>query len=157
MADDLGQAAKHDPVDYVGRALVELDDAEQDPQVDDHAHEHMRLHPLDAHQVVEKLQEGGELEPLEDLPDLVVLLGVHSLPLGVGALVGDSVQDENAKGVKAERGLPTEDLEGVVEHEPELGELQLGLDGVYFLIHCFYFIYLSALDKKKPNYAVFVL
>lgn len=49
--------------------LVELDDTEEDPEVDEHADEDVRLHLLYSYDVVHELEEGRQLEPHEDLLD----------------------------------------------------------------------------------------
>lgn len=63
--------------------LVILDDTEQDPDMDDHIDEDMRLHPLNADEVVHKLDEGSHLYYLEDSLDLELVTVVEILRVNV--------------------------------------------------------------------------
>ena len=49
--------------------VVEGDHTEQNPEVNQHANEDMRLELLDADQVMHELEHGCQLEPHEDGPD----------------------------------------------------------------------------------------
>ena len=47
--------------------MIEPDDTEEDPEVDDHSNEDVCFHFLNSNDVVHKLEERCELEPHEDL------------------------------------------------------------------------------------------
>ena len=49
--------------------VVEGDNTEQNPEVNQHANEDMRLELLDTDQVMQELEHGCQLEPHEDAPD----------------------------------------------------------------------------------------
>lgn len=49
--------------------VIEGDHTEQNPEVDQHANEDMRLEFLDADQVMQELDYGCQLEPHEDAAD----------------------------------------------------------------------------------------
>jgi hypothetical protein len=54
----------------------------------------VRLHPLNAHQVVDQLQEGRQLQQLEDPSDLGLLIRIESGKGRHRAVVENSVEDK---------------------------------------------------------------
>jgi hypothetical protein len=52
----------------------------------------------------------------------------------IKSIVEDSVQDEHTTELKYDRALPSKNLEAVVEHEPELGQLEFSLEYVFLML-----------------------